>query len=848
MRPTILSMNNSPYVERSSGVVLTVRLSLTVPKGTRNSSLFVVQTCGTERAISYLSAAQLTIRLLSLYTQSMEKSSARWWDLLSAVFLFLAILFSAWRLQSTNWTDGLEHVRNVALLGLLVGLALGSSMYQKRGVIFLAISYMLVIFIWQWLGAIEFAKEETYLGDRLLILAGRLLLGLSEFSAGRPVKDPLFFIALLCIPYWFTALISGYQMTRHANALAAVLPGGILMFMIFILHYTAHDYSWLFGAYLFVTLLFLGRQKYLMDRKRWGERRVQIPAESGMDFNNTIMTSAAIAILLVWMFPATLPSNAQAKEAWQETSKKWFSKNERLENVFAAAKQDNLPVRDFYRDNLPLGTQARQSAAIAFLVYAPSPAMELPRLYWRGRVYDRFEDGRWFTTGVKGVNYEPQNGDFEISDTQNRINLNFTFSVYLQGQTILYTAAQPLWVSHPANIVYKKIPIEEKKQGAIEDINETMDIVALQAAPHLAAGETYHTNALIANPAISELRAAGQEYPAWVTDEYLQLPDNFSARIQALAFEITAAQDNPYDKAVAITNYLRTEIKYKPSISFPEQPVDPLEYFLFDVKQGFCNYYASAETLMLRSIGIPARLAVGFAQGEANLQNTFYTVRERDAHAWPEVYFPNYGWIEFEPTVNQVALERPEKTEETPAAISTLVPLEADPITQETPIAQPDEKPVEIISRAQIIQLSLAVGGFLLVFVVILLKKRYAPDTQTTIILKAVLENNGWNTPAWLNRWIRWTALTPIERSFQSINTGLNWMGNPQPVHVTPAERAGVLMELIPASAPSIKTLLREHQSAMFSPHGGDVSLTRRAAWKILYQIIALRLKIFIFG
>ena len=780
----------------------------------------------------------------------MEKSSARWWDLPSAVFLFLAILFSAWRLQSTIWTDGLEHVRNVALLGLLIGLALGSSMYQKRGVTFLAVGYMLVIFIWQWLGAIEFPKEEPYLRDRLLILAGRLLLGLSEFSAGRPVKDPLFFVAFLSIPYWFAALISGYQMTRYANALAAVLPGGILMFIIYIIHYTTHDYSWMFGAYLFVALLFLGRQKYLVDRKRWRERCVQIPAESGMDFNNTIMISAAILIVLVWIFPSTLPSNTRARETWQETSKKWFLKNERLENVFAAAKQDNLPVSDFYRDNLPLGTQARQSAAIAFLVYVPSPAMELPRLYWRGRVYDRFEDGRWLTTGVKGVNYEPQNGDFEIPDTQNRINLNFTFNVYLQGQTILYTAAQPLWVSHPANIVYKKISIEEKKQEGIEDINETMDIAVLQATPHLAAGESYHANSLIANPAISELREAGQDYPEWVTDKYLQLPDDFSARIRALAFEITATQDNPYDKAAAITNYLRTEIRYKPSISFPEQAVDPLEYFLFDIKQGFCNYYASAETLMLRSIGIPARLAVGFAQGEANLQNTFYTVRERDAHAWPEVYFPNFGWIEFEPTGNQVALERPEKRAETSAAIpNPLDPPEADPITQETPIAQPvDEKPVNIFSRAQIIQISLAVSGFLLVLIVILLKKRYAPDTQTTLILKTVLESNGWNTPAWLNRWIGWTALTPIERSFQSINVGLNWMGKPQPAHATPAERASILMELIPATAPSIKTLLHEHQSAMFSPHGGDASLTRRAAWSILYQIITLRIKIFIFG
>lgn len=780
----------------------------------------------------------------------MEKSSARWWDLPSAIFLFIAILFSTWRLQSTNWTDGLDHVRNAALLSLLVGLALGLSVYQKRGLVILALGYMLVIFIWQWLGAIEITKEESYLGDRLLLLIGRLLLGLSEFSAGRPVKDPLFIMFLLSVPYGVSALISGYQMTRHANALAAVLPGGILMFMVYVIHYTTQDYSWLFGAYLFVTLLFLGRQKYLVDRKNWGERRVQIPVESGMDHNNTIMTSAAVLIVFVWMFPSVLPSNTTINEAWQKTSKKWFSKNERLENVFAAAKQDKRPISDFYRDNLPLGTQAKQSAAIAFLVYAPPSAVELPRLYWRGRVYDKFEDGRWLTTEVKTLTYEPQNGNFEIPDTQDRINLNFTFSVYLQGQTILYTAAQPLWVSHPANIVYKKIPLEADKSEIMDDVNETLDIVALQATPHLAAGESYHANSLIANPAISELRTAAQEYPAWVTNKYLQLPDNFSARIQALAFEITAAQNNPYDKAAAITNYLRAEIKYKSSISFPEPSVDPLEYFLFDIKQGFCNYSASAETLMLRSIGIPARLAVGFAQGDANLQNTFYTVRERDAHAWPEVYFPNFGWIEFEPTGNQAVLERPEKAEDIPVAIpNPLDPLEADSITQEAPIAQPvDEKSVNIFSLVQIIQISLAVGGLLLILIAILLKRRYAPGIQTTAILKTVLENNGWNTPTWLSAWMRWRALTPIERSFQSINTGLNWMGKPQAVHITPAERASLLTELIPTSAPAINILLREHQSAMFSPHGGDGTLTRRAAWNVLYQIIALRIKIFIFG
>ncbi|MBI5964432.1 MAG: transglutaminase domain-containing protein [Chloroflexi bacterium] len=772
----------------------------------------------------------------------MEKSPARWWDIPSAIFLFLAILFSAWRLQSTGWTDGLEHVRNLALLGLFVGLALGQSVFQKRSVTLLAIGYMLVLLTWQLLGMVEFGEEETYLGDRLIVLAGRLLLGLSEFTAGRPVEDPLFFVAIFCIPYWFAALFSGYQLTRYANALAAILPSGIMMFVIYFNHYTSRDYSWMFGLYLFVALLLLGRQKYLRDRQTWREQHVQVSAESGMDFNNTIMVSAAILILIAWLAPSTLTFNAQARTTWQNISNKIFQKNDRLENMFAAAKKENLPVSDFYRNELSLGTKAKQSAAVAFLVYVPPSANEIPRLYWRGRVYDSFENGRWVTTNVEGLNYEPQQGDFDTPNMGERISMNFTFNVYIKGQTILYSAAQPSFVSHPANIVYKKIPE-----------SESLDIVAVQASPKLDAGESYHANALIANPTIAELRTAGTEYPAWVSERYLQLPENFSTRIQALAFDITADQDNPYDRTAAITNYLRTEIEYKPSISFPEQPdnpVDPLEYFLFDIKQGFCNYYATSEVLMLRSIGIPARLAVGFAQGEANLQSTLFTVRERDAHAWPEVYFPAYGWIEFEPTGNQDELSRPEKREDLPAADP--IPqgtLEVDPITQEKPlIDQNIEKPAVSITRNQIILISAATSLALLAVIAFLLKRRFAPNTQTAQILKNVVERNGWETPLWLNRWVRWTSLTPIERSFQSINTGLRWMEKPQPVHITPAERAKILMELVPSAAPAIETLLREHQSAMFSRRGGNASLTRRAARNVLYQILYLQIKSFILG
>jgi hypothetical protein len=136
---------------------------------------------------------------------------------------------------------------------------------------------------------------------------------------------------------------------------------------------------------------------------------------------------------------------------------------------------------------------------------------------------------------------------------------------------------------------------------------------------------------------------------------------DFSPRFADLAQMLIENLTTPYEKTVAITNYLRSELEYVDRMPLAPIDRDPIEWALFDQKQGFCNYYASAEVLMLRSLGIPARLAVGYAHGEreSNSGRIQYTVRLRDAHAWPEVYFPGIGWVEFEPTANQDPLIRP---------------------------------------------------------------------------------------------------------------------------------------------------------------------------------------------
>ena len=187
------------------------------------------------------------------------------------------------------------------------------------------------------------------------------------------------------------------------------------------------------------------------------------------------------------------------------------------------------------------------------------------------------------------------------------------------------------------------------------------DVTAWVATTSLLEGSQYKVRALIADPSIEELRATQTEYPAWVTDRYLQVPEDIAPQLRELALEITAPYDTVYDKVQAITSYLRKEIKYETKITdaLPKNQ-DPVMWVLFDYKKGFCMYYASAETLMLRSIGIPARMAVGFVEGAYDELEGQYVVTYKDSHAWPEVYFPGIGWVEFEPTSNQFPIERPE--------------------------------------------------------------------------------------------------------------------------------------------------------------------------------------------
>ena len=166
----------------------------------------------------------------------------------------------------------------------------------------------------------------------------------------------------------------------------------------------------------------------------------------------------------------------------------------------------------------------------------------------------------------------------------------------------------------------------------------------------------YEATSNISQPGPAQLRGDSAAYPPEIMLNYLQLP-RLDPRIFPLTRAITANLANNFDRALAIEDYLRTKFGY--TLQLPTSvPPDPVANFLFERREGHCEYFASSMAIMLRVLGIPSRVVNGFRGGEFNDLTSQYVVRGSNAHSWVEVYFPGYGWISFDPTPASPALTR----------------------------------------------------------------------------------------------------------------------------------------------------------------------------------------------
>jgi transglutaminase-like putative cysteine protease len=321
------------------------------------------------------------------------------------------------------------------------------------------------------------------------------------------------------------------------------------------------------------------------------------------------------------------------------------------------------------------------------------------------------------------------------------------------------------------------------------------------------AGERYEVTSMFSIADAQALRTAGTDYPQWVTENFLDMPGSITPRTVETAELLAAGNTNPYDTAKAIESFVRTTITYNESVPQPPRGVEPVDYTLFERPEGYCNYYASSMAVLLRTVGIPARVVAGFSQGEYDTELGAYTVLESNAHTWVEVYFPNYGWVPFEPTAAEDPIFRPEgdtNPEPTPTP-NQQAPNVPESEQQPTPTPEQDDELPAASLGGQGSGISQALLGAL----------RLIWWGAVAFIL-----GGGGLLGLWF--WFEqrgMQGLSDVSRSYARMNAYAGLTGiQPEPAH-TPYERARQIVNDLPEVEKPVYSIVRLYVEEQYNPN-----------------------------
>ena len=297
-----------------------------------------------------------------------------------------------------------------------------------------------------------------------------------------------------------------------------------------------------------------------------------------------------------------------------------------------------------FSDHVRLGQigQIQQSNAVVMHIQIDGDKTGHYDLHWRGIALTEFDGHTWSNPRQPFILPRQPDNSFALP-RGNEVLRSYAAANMVRENLIRYRVLmEPIGT----NVFFlapwaRNVSGEYRLVGA-DSVGAVFDFDARRAI------NRYEATSDIATPSPSELRAAGPNYAGQVDPAYLRLPV-VDPRVPQLASQIVGSASNDYDKATAIEHYLRTRFGY--TLELPKTAVkDPISNFLFERREGHCEYFASSMAVMLRTLGIPSRVVNGFRSDEFNDISGSYVVRAKDAHAWVEAHFPGYGWQTFDPT------------------------------------------------------------------------------------------------------------------------------------------------------------------------------------------------------
>jgi transglutaminase-like putative cysteine protease len=641
-----------------------------------------------------------------------------WETLITLGLLLGAVTAVAAALEDGGWRKNMPPLTTVSVIAVLSGTLLARSRLSAFVAGPLAILTGAAVVGWQTL---VMAGPGTP-SDRVTNVYDRFSNWFNVVNTNAVTNDPLPFNVLILALTWLGVMLFVWSVFRWQNAWIGLIPGGVALFVDLTL--VGDNLTGAIALYMLFGFLLVMQTNLLANIASWRKDAASYPAMINLTFLNFSFWALVLLMSVAWILPAGLstpgPVNALGEQVIE-----FGARFVRLAGPLQSSKV--IPIHA-YGGTLPFQGSIKLGDRELMSVTVTDPRIrtgkEQGQIFLRGTTYSDFESEGWQLGSQTSIPLH-QGDRTSLSDQINQQQIHGTLipmDVQMLAKsvagTVVYSAGTPVDVDRdlaaqiPSGSVYRisaglpgtvdmsdddaitaladRVPdggivigVERDDAHRVTALNIVKldqfgllgDTETLDPGERVKRYERYSIVGFVPDYSADELRATADEaYPNWVLNEDLQLPDiPQSIRDKAAAF--AGGATNPYDIAINIEKALREN--YTIDYNVPETPPgrDTLEYFLNDLHRGYFDYHASAMTVMLRSLGIPARMAVGFAVDSNDLNGDgAYVVKDQNSYAWPEVYFPGKGWVAFNPTPDRAEKTTPTVSDEPPTSIDGLDP------------------------------------------------------------------------------------------------------------------------------------------------------------------------------
>ena len=557
-----------------------------------------------------------------------------WEELITLLIVMIAFVTVVQSINNADWVAEMPSLYQIAFLGLGLGLVL--SRFHVNELLLHLVALVIGI------GGVILTSTSSLDGSvatRTEELVDRVRFWGEALFSGGISNDNLPFVLLVVGLTFLMAYLSAWSLFRWYNAWLALIPAGLALLTN--ISYLPGQRSFSLLIYLFCAILLVARTYVLRKEREWRKARTEYPEMISLHVLNVTVWISLGLLAFAWILPIGSGSGA-LYSLWDKATSPLTAPLNDLGRVFSSIDSKKGGTVHRFGSTLPLQGEISLGGGEVMQVTANETG------FLRAQSYDFYTAQGWkigSTSQISSTPWPASKALQTIDDARRQFRRAVQTTVITSKEApVIVSAGQPIAVNIDSRVVFGP---------------DQVDVTSIRPPNRLSEGAQYRVDSTVSNATVSRLRTAPTVYPAWVTNTYLQLPADYSRQVTAKAREVTAGHDNPYDRATAIEAYLRTlgvDTKINPAPSRR----DSVEYFLFTLGRGYFDYHASAMVVMLRSLGIPARLAVGYIirPGDRMPDTSTYIVSEANAYAWPEVYFPGLGWVEFNPTPNEPRISR----------------------------------------------------------------------------------------------------------------------------------------------------------------------------------------------